>query len=64
VSERQHDAHVRNLRELQKEIERKRRARYRVEQNHADGRPDVRHEAWKKDRDEDPLLEALKEGKR
>ena len=32
--------------------------------DHSDGRPHVRWEAWKKDLDEDPLLEALKEGKR
>jgi hypothetical protein len=64
VSNRQHDAHVRDLRELQKEIEREHRARYRREDNNHDGRPHVRVEAWKKNRDDDPLLKLLKEGKR
>jgi hypothetical protein len=61
VSNRQHDAHVRDLRE---QVERERRARYRREDNNHDGRPHVRWQAWKKDCDEDPLLKLLEEGKR
>jgi len=54
----QHDQHVHDLRRLQKEVERLRRARYRREQDHGDGRPRVNHKG------EDTLLELLKEGKR
>jgi hypothetical protein len=58
---KQHDAHVRDLRELQTEVERKRRARYRIEQNHQDGRPAVDRLSHTGD---DPLLETLKGGAR
>jgi len=58
---RQHDAHVRALRELQHEVERNRRARYRSEDNNHDGRPRVDKGTYD---NSDPLLEALKEGKR
>jgi hypothetical protein len=58
---KQYDAHVRDLRELQKEVERHRRARYRIEQNHQDGRPSVDRLSHCND---DPLLEMLKEGRR
>ena len=61
LTPRQYDAHVRAFRELQRQVERDRRARYRREDNNHDGRPRVDKHSYA---DDDPLLEALKEGKR
>jgi hypothetical protein len=63
MNTQQYDAHVRDLRELQKKVERARRARYRKEQNHADGRPCV-DRLSRFGGGKDPLLDVLKEGKR
>jgi len=54
----QYDAHVRDLYTLRAQVERQRRARYRREQDHGDGRPRVNYKG------EDTLLELLKKGKR
>ena len=63
VSAPQHDAHVRELRKLQRDVERNRvhRARYRLEDNNYDGRPRVDKLSHVED---DPLLQTLKRGKR
>ena len=69
TSRKQYDAHVRDLRQLQKKVEadrklvldRERRKRYRLENNNHDGRPAVDKLSHHYD---DPLLEILKEGKR
>ena len=66
---KQYDAHVHDLRQLQKkveadrklEVDRERRKRYRLENNNHDGRPAVDKLSAHSD---DPLLEILKEGKR
>ena len=72
TARKQHDAHMRDLRELRKQVERARReaaaqserarrARYRCEDNNHDGRPAVDKLPHRSD---DPLLAALREGKR
>ena len=69
MRQKQYDAHMRDLRKLQKQVEhargieaeQARRARYRREDNNHDGRPAVDKLSGHSD---DPLLEMLKEGKR
>ena len=69
MRQKQYDAHMRDLRKLQKQVEHARRieaeqvrrARYRREDNNHDGRPAVDKLCHRSD---DPLLDALREGKR